>query len=94
MSTLEDLRRNIDGVDERLVRLLNERAGYVCEIGRLKKLDGAEVHQPDREKQVLAHVRGIAADGPLGPEAIARLFQCIIEEARRLEHRVMQEPGR
>ena len=47
------------------------------------------MYQPEREKQVLAHVRGIAAEGPLGPDAIARLFERIIDEARRLERRVI-----
>ena len=91
MSDLEDLRKNIDRVDEVLVRLLNERARCACEIGRLKKELGVEIYQPDREKQVLDHVRGVAAEGPLGPEAIARLFERIIDEARRLERRVAQE---
>ena len=91
MSTLDDLRKNIDRVDEVLVRLLNERARCACEIGRLKKELGVEIYQPDREKQVLDHVRGIAAEGPLGPDAIARLFERIIDEARRLERRVAQE---
>ena len=91
MSDLEDLRKNIDRVDEVLVRLLNERARCACEIGRLKKEQGVEIYQPDREKQVLDHVRGIAAEGPLGPDAIARLFERIIDEARRLERRVAQE---
>jgi len=91
MSTLDDLRKNIDRVDEVLVRLLNERAHCACEIGRLKKELGVEIYQPDREKQVLDHVRGVAAEGPLGPDAIARLFERIIDEARRLERRVAQE---
>jgi chorismate mutase len=85
------LRKNIDRVDEVLVRLLNERARCACEIGRLKKDLGVEIYQPDREKQVLDHVRGVAAEGPLGPDAIARLFERIIDEARRLERRVAQE---
>jgi chorismate mutase-like protein len=93
MSTLDDLRKNIDRVDEVLVRLLNERARCACEIGRLKKDLGVEIYQPDREKQVLDHVRGVAAEGPLGPDAIARLFERIIDEARRLERRVAQEEG-
>ena len=59
--TLEDLRRDIDRVDEVLVRLLNERARCVCEIGRLKKELGIEIYQPDREKDVLQHVRDWAA---------------------------------
>jgi chorismate mutase-like protein len=93
VATLDDLRNDIDRVDEVLVRLLNERARVACEIGRLKKAQGIELYQPEREKQVLAHVRGIATEGPLGPEAIARLFERIIDEARTLERRLMHEGG-
>ena len=89
MRTLDDLRNDIDRVDEVLVRLLNERARVACEIGRLKKEQGIEVYQPEREKQVIAHVRGIAVEGPLGADAIARLFDRIIDEARRLERRLI-----
>lgn len=89
MATLDDLRNDIDRVDEVLVRLLNERARCVCEIGRLKKDTGMAIYQPDREKQVLHHVRTVGAEGPLGGDAIARLFERIIDEARRLERRVV-----
>ena len=87
MRTLDELREDIDRVDEVLVRLLNERARVAVEIGRVKKEKGIEIYQPEREKQVLAHVRGVASEGPLGPDAIARLFERIIDEARRLERR-------
>ena len=36
-------------------------------------------------------MRGVAAEGPLGPDAIARLFERIIDEARRLERRVVHD---
>lgn len=96
MRTLDELRADIDRVDEVLVRLLNERARVACEIGRVKKEQGIELYQPDREKQVLAHVRSIASEGPLGADAIARLFERIIDEARRLERRMIhgeEQPG-
>jgi chorismate mutase-like protein len=93
MTTIEDLRRDIDRVDEVLVRLLNERARCVCEIGLLKKATGQDIYQPDREKDVLRHVRELASEGPLGPEAIGRLFERIIDEARRLERRVVHGHG-
>src|ERR1041384_7324278 len=89
MRTLDELREDIDRVDEVLVRLLNERARVAVEIGRVKQEQGIDVYQPEREKQVLAHVRGVACEGPLGPEAIARLFERIIDEARSLERRVI-----
>ena len=89
MPTIEDLRNDIDRVDEVLVRLLNERARCACEIGKIKKEQNVDIYQPDREKQVLNHVRSVAAQGPLDPEAIVRLFERIIDEARRLERRVV-----
>ena len=86
---LTRLRDAIDRVDEVIVKLLNQRAKYACEIGEIKAILDLPIYVPEREKQVLAHVRGIAAEGPLGPDAIARLFERIIDEARRLERRLM-----
>jgi chorismate mutase len=77
----------MDGLDEVLVRLLNERSACALEIGRLKRELGMPVYQPSREAEVLRHVRRMAeeAGGPLGPDAMARLFERIIDEARGLE---------
>jgi chorismate mutase len=85
--SLDALRQRIDALDERLVELLNERASCALQIGELKKALGLEIYQPNREAQVLSQVRahGAAIGGPLGPEALTRLFERIIDEARRLE---------
>jgi chorismate mutase-like protein len=84
---IDDLRRRIDQLDERIVELLNERASCALAIGEIKQQLGLEIYQPDREAQVLSHVRdhGAATGGPLGSEALTRLFERIIDEARRLE---------
>ena len=71
-------------LDSRLVALLNERASCAMEIGQLKDTVGLEVYQPERELEVLNHVR-TRNGGPLEAEAITRLFERIIDEARRLE---------
>ena len=93
--TLDSLRRRIDELDERLVELLNERAACALRIGELKQALGLEIYQPDRESQVLGHVRdhGRAIEGPLSPEALTRLFERIIDEARRLERESASRPG-
>lgn len=85
--TIDDLRRRIDELDERLVALLNERAACALEIGKLKRSLGVEVYQPDREAEVLRHVRDCSdrKAGPLGTAAVTRLFERIIDEARRIE---------
>jgi chorismate mutase len=84
VSRLGELRRQIDALDERLVELLNERAACALELGHEKKLAGLEVYQPSRETEVLSHVQRINL-GPLDDEAVKRLFERIIDEARRLE---------
>ena len=93
--TIDELRQRIDHLDERLVELLNERATCALEIGEVKRAQGLEVYQPDREADVLRHVQacGRRADGPLGPEAIGRVFERIIDEARRIERGLGQGGG-
>jgi chorismate mutase len=88
---LDDLRREIDAIDERLVKLLSERAECALQIGHEKKLAGLEVYQPSREADVLNHVQRINM-GPLDDAAMKRLFERIIDEARRLE-RIADEGG-
>ena len=81
---VQNLRRSIDDLDELLVRTLSARAACALEIGRQKKRLGLEIYQPAREAEVLAHVQRINP-GPLDDESIKRLFERIIDEARRLE---------
>jgi chorismate mutase len=85
--TIEELRRRIDVIDDQLVRLLNVRVACAVEIGRLKHDAGEPIYQPEREKQVLGLVRESAAQlsGPLEAEAVVRIFERIIDEARRAE---------
>jgi chorismate mutase len=85
--TIEDLRRRIDTVDAQLVALLNVRAASAIEIGRIKKAQGLAIYQPGREQEVLRNVKDETRriGGVLGSEAIARLFERIIDEARALE---------
>ena len=69
MRSLDDLRDDIDRVDEVLVRLLNERARCVCEVGRLKKEQGIEVYQPEAFFLLASRRAGVTV------EQIAKEFQ-------------------
>lgn len=77
-------RRRIDEIDLELVELLNRRAAEVRRIGEAKQITGEPIYQPDREEEVF--VRVVEANpGPLGDRAVRRLFERILDEARRLE---------
>jgi chorismate mutase len=84
LTEIDALRRRIDDLDEALVQLLSQRAECALAIGRAKKELGLEVYQPAREADVLNHVQQLNP-GPLDDGAIRRLFERVIDEARRLE---------
>jgi chorismate mutase len=83
-SEIDDLRQRIDWLDEQIVRLLNARAECALQVGHLKKRLGMEIYQPGRELEVLGNVQRLNT-GPLDDGAIRRLFERVIDEARRLE---------
>lgn len=88
--TLEELREQIDAIDERLIALVNERAECALKIGRVKQAarEAAPFYQPAREAQVLRRV--IARNGgPIADEAMARLFREVMSVCLALE-RVMR----
>jgi chorismate mutase len=91
--TIEELRSRIDVIDEQLVRLLNVRVACAVEVGRLKHEAGLPVYQPQREAQVLGRVRQSATElaGPLTAEAVVRIFERIIDEARRAERHASEQ---
>ena len=84
---LDALRDEIDKIDEVIVRLLDSRARVAYTIGRIKHEMGKPVYEPAREKQVIAHVRAVneALGGPLDGDAVARLYERVMDEARRIQ---------
>jgi chorismate mutase len=82
--TIDDWRIRIDELDLQLVKLFNERTQCAIEIGHIKKRLGLEIYSPSREAQVIANVTN-ANHGPLDAEAMRRLFERVIDEARRIE---------
>ena len=78
------VRKQIDRLDETLLRLINRRAHLALEIGRIKKSSKWPVYDAAREAFVLRHVQQKNA-GPLSAGAVKHVFQAILSECRRRE---------
>ena len=78
-------RREIDGVDGELVRLLARRFGLVAQVAEIKALKGEPVVVPARIETVLARVELLAREADLDPAIARRLWRAIIDEACALE---------
>jgi chorismate mutase len=85
--SLDALRDEIDRLDEVIVRLLDRRARCAYAVGRIKHEQGMAIYEPTREAKVMAHVQAVnsALEGPLTADAIERLYERVMDEARRIQ---------
>ncbi len=87
---LEELRRELEEIDREILLLLSRRAEVALRIGRVKARSGIPLYLPRREEEVIARVVR-ANPGPLGTEAVERIFRRIVAETRRLEEEVVRD---
>jgi prephenate dehydratase/chorismate mutase len=82
--SLEDIRAEINALDEELLRLLNRRAAIALKVGESKTAAGLSLCDHTREREVIERMCA-ANDGPLDERAIVELFRAIIHESRRIQ---------
>jgi chorismate mutase/prephenate dehydratase len=82
--SLEKLRKQIDALDEELIKLLNERIKVALEIGKTKKEQGGEIYVPSREKAVFNRIAALNS-GPLPDESARAIYREIMSAALALE---------
>lgn len=85
--TLEQLRQEIDRLDEQILPLLNRRAALAVEIGAIKQSNGTALYVPSRERAVLQRLVSANA-GPLSHRSICRIYAEIMAASLALEHNV------
>jgi len=79
-------RKEIDRLDDEILRLLNERSKSVIEIGRLKKQSDneANLHTPRREAEIVDRLM-TRNTGPFPNEAIRSVYREIMSASLSLE---------
>jgi len=83
--SLEQLRREIDLIDDQVVEWLNKRAGLAVEIGKIKQSQGDALYVPSRERDVLNRMI-TRNNGPLPHAAICRIYSEVMAASLALEH--------
>jgi len=84
---LADRRNKIDKVDEQIIRLLNDRADLVHEVGVIKKAAGQPIYVPEREEQVLRGLatKAVEMKSRLPEKSIRAIYREIMSAALALE---------
>ncbi|MCS4159120.1 chorismate mutase [Salinibacter ruber] len=86
-TTVPEARARIDEINERVVELLAERQAIVDDLCELKADADRTVRDPEREAELLAHVRSVADEAGLPPTLAETLFEEILAHSVERQRR-------
>ena len=90
MSRIKELRQQIDEINQKLLKLFNQRAKVSLEIGKEKQKNGQPIYDPIREEQMLSQLLNVN-EGPLPNESVIALFKEIFKVSRDIQERLQDE---
>ena len=83
--SLDNLRKQIDETDERIVKLIGERIQITRYIGKEKMETGQAIEDKSREKVVLERVKNLARLENLNPDEVEKIYQRIIMASKEVQ---------
>ena len=84
--TMQDVRREVNALDDVLVPLLVGRVGYMTQAARIKQ-DAAQVRDEERIEAIVQRVRASAALHGGAPDVIEAIYRSLMEHSIAQEHR-------
>lgn len=92
MATLEELRMQLDEIDDRLVNLYESRMQVCREVGELKVNTGRKVFDRQREREKLEAVSA-KVSGDFNKKGIQELYEQLMSMSRKLQYQQLVEAG-
>ena len=83
--SLEDLRKEIDNIDGRIVELISDRIKVAEAIGKGKKQQKKLVEDQERELRVLKNVRGLAQQKHINQTDIEHIYRQIMDACKNIQ---------
>jgi chorismate mutase len=76
---LAEHRREIAEIDEKIIRLIDERISVSKKVFEAKRSEGRAISDPEQERLVLGRAMDLATDLNLDESAIRDIFQILIK---------------
>jgi methylmalonyl-CoA epimerase len=89
VTALADMRAVLDQLDDELVEVIARRLELCRQIAHVKKDQGVPMMQDARVREVKRRTAARGASRGVEPRFLARLYDCIIDEACRIESEVL-----
>jgi chorismate mutase/prephenate dehydratase len=83
--SLEEMRRKIDEVDDKIVRIIAERIRQSHAIGYEKQRNNKPIEDAAREEKVIKHIRALAREEKLDEKEIESIYRQIIKSSKSVQ---------
>lgn len=87
--SLEEHRKEIAGIDGKIVRLIDERVSVSKKIFLAKRSEGREISDPEQEKLVLRRAMDLATELGLDAGAMRDIFQILIKMSLQKQNELL-----
>jgi isochorismate pyruvate lyase len=74
---LEEVRSNIDRIDNQIIKLIAERSLFVKQASKFKK-DSQDVKAPQRVEAIIQKVRTLATENGTSPDIVENIYRNMI----------------
>lgn len=92
MVDLQELRKQLDGIDSQIVKLYEERMDVCKQVAEFKIGTGKKVFDKQREMEKIATVKGLTHN-EFNSRGIEELFEQIMSMSRKLQYQMLAESG-
>ncbi len=92
MQSLQELRKQIDNIDEQIVDLYQRRMEIAKQVGEYKVSAGKKVFDKQREKEKLSSVTA-NVENPFYKKGLEELFEQLMSMSRKLQYQLLAEKG-
>ncbi|MBD3831070.1 MAG: chorismate mutase [Arcobacter sp.] len=83
-NSIDEVRNNINNIDEQIVKLIALRGGFVKQAAKFKR-DNEDVKAPKRVEEVISKVKNIARLNGANEEVVENIYRTMIDSFIKLE---------
>ena len=88
---INELRKEIDEINQRLLSLIAERQDVSVQIGAIKAAHGIALYSEDREAELLEVFREDAVRMDIDPDYVEELMRVVLEHSRAAQRRKIRD---
>ncbi len=85
---LEEIRNQIDKIDDEILSLLAKRESLSKEVGRIKKAKNKQILDKERETQLIESIKKKSEELGLNEDFVIALYKIVLENSRKEQENV------